>query len=357
MAKKDYYAILGIDKKSSPEEIKKAYREKAKEHHPDRNIGDALSVSKFQEIQEAFDILSDPKKRSIYDMSGVSGMKFNQQGNWRETSFSEDSFNEFSSFFNKSKFKGRTVFYKLEVSLEDCFYGCSKTISLEKNKICENCQGSGSTELEDCGFCYGTGVISQKQGNFVVNLECGKCNGQGKTSKVSCSLCMGKGTFSKEIKEFTINLPKGVSAGYQIVLHKEGEPSKHKGGMAGDLIVNVAVAEHPYFKRDNLNLNLEVPLSYGQLINGGDISVPFFGKQTLMVKIPPSHENNTSKLKLAGMGFTLPNGAVGDYVISIRCDIPRKINDEYKNLINQLFEHEKKHPSERIMNWNKKVFS
>ena len=133
MAKKDYYAILGIDKKSSPEEIKKAYREKAKEHHPDRNIGDALSVSKFQEIQEAFDILSDPKKRSIYDMSGVSNMKFNQQGNWRETSFSEDSFNEFSSFFNKSKFKGRTVFYKLEVSLEDI-----KSHFVDTNKISQN---------------------------------------------------------------------------------------------------------------------------------------------------------------------------------------------------------------------------
>lgn len=355
MAKKDYYAILGIDKKSSPEEIKKAYREKAKEHHPDRNIGDALSASKFQEIQEAFDILSDPKKRSIYNMSC---MKFNQEKDWAGTSFSEDLFNDndFSSFFNKSKFKGRTVFYKLEVSLEDCFYGCSKIISLEKNKICENCQGSGSTELEDCGFCHGTGVISQKQGNLVVNLECGKCNG-GKISKVSCSSCIGKGTSTKEIKEFTINLPKGVSAGYQIILHKEGEPSKHKNGMAGDLVVNVVVAEHPYFKRDNLNLTLEVPVSYGQLVNGGTIPVPFFGKQTLMVKILPSSENNTLKLKLSGMGFTLPNGAVGDYVINIRCDIPRKINDEYKNLINQLFEYEKKHPSERIMNWNKKVFS
>ena len=129
MSKKDYYAVLGIDKKSSLEEIKKAYREKAKEHHPDRNIGDALSASKFQEIQEAFEVLSDSQKRSVYDMSGMN-MNWHNYGNWHDNfsdgNFSQDGFNEFSSFFQKSKFKGRTIVYKLIISLQDSFYGCSK---------------------------------------------------------------------------------------------------------------------------------------------------------------------------------------------------------------------------------------
>lgn len=359
MAKKDYYAILGIDKKSTLEEIKKAYREKAKEHHPDRNIGDALSASKFQEVQEAFEVLSDPQKRSIYDMSGMN-MNWHQFGNWHdnfaEGNFSQDAYGAFSSFFNKSRFKGRTIIYKLILSLEDCFYGCSKKISVEKNKICESCNGSGAEELIDCMPCFGKGIISQRQGNFVVNLECSKCQGKGKIVKTACSNCMGHGMSMKEIKDYTINVPKGATTGYQVVLHQEGEPSRHINGMRGDLVVNVIVEDHSYFKRDGLNLILEMPVAYSQLVKGDLVNIPYFNNQNLMLKIPP-HAENTSKLRLAGMGFGLPNGAIGDYVIHLKCDIPKKINDEYKDLVDKLFELEKKNPSDRIVNWTKKVFS
>lgn len=359
MTKKDYYEILGIDKKSSLEEIKKAYREKAKEHHPDRNIGDALSASKFLEVQEAFEVLSDPQKRSIYDMSGMN-MHWHQNGNWHdnfnEANFSQDSFSQFSSFFSKSRFKGRTIIYKLEISLQDSFYGCSKKISVEKHKICDACKGSGAEELVDCDVCFGKGILSQRQGNFVVNLECSNCQGKGKKVKKSCSICLGHGMSAKEIMHYDIKIPKGVTTGFQIVLHKEGDPSKHINGMNGDLVVNVIIKEHAYFKRDGLNLVLEMPVSYGQLMHGDAINVPYFNKQVLMLKVP-SHTENTSKLRLSGMGFGLPNGAVGDYIIQLKCDIPKKITDEYKKLIDQLFSLEKKNPSDRIQKWNEKVFS
>lgn len=359
MIKKDYYEILGIDKKSNLEEIKKAYREKAKEHHPDRNIGDALSASKFQEVQEAFEVLSDPRKRSIYDMSGMN-MHWHQNGNWHdnysESNFSQDPFNQFSSFFSKSRFKGRTIIYKLEISLQDSFYGCSSKIAVEKNKICDACNGSGAEELIDCAACFGKGILSQKQGNFVVNLECSNCQGKGKIVKTTCSLCMGHGMSSKEIKEYDIKIPKGASTGFQIVLHKEGEPSKHIHGMNGDLVVNVVIKEHSYFKRDGLNLILEMPVSYGQLMRGDTVTIPYFNKQTLLLKIPP-HTENTAKLRLNGLGFVLPNGAVGDYLIQLKCDIPKKTTDEYNNLIDQLFSLEKKYPSDRIKRWKEKVFS
>lgn len=359
MTKKDYYEILGIDKKASLEDIKKAYREKAKEHHPDRNIGDALSASRFQQVQEAYEILSDPQKRSIYDMSGMN-MNWHNHGSWHDnfdgSNFTQDAFHEFSSFFNKSRFKGRTIIYKLEVSLQEIFYGCLKKVSVEKSKICSSCSGSGAEEFVDCNTCFGKGIISQKQGNFVVNLECSKCQGKGKIIKKSCSTCMGHGMSSKEIKEYEIKIPAGIQSGYQIVLHKEGEPSKNINGMNGDLVVNVLVKEHAFFKRDGLNLILEMPVSYGQLINGDTVTLPYFNKQSLVLKIPP-HTENTSRLKLGGLGFSLPNGAVGDYIVQLKCDIPKKITDEYKALIDQLFSLEKKNPSDRIRKWNEKVFS
>ncbi|MGI9211162.1 MAG: molecular chaperone DnaJ [Methylococcaceae bacterium] len=351
MAKEDYYELLGVARNASEDEIKKSFRRLAMKYHPDRNRDNPQAEEQFKKIKEAYDILSDAKKRSAYDQFGHAGLDAGMGGGAGGFSYTAENFSEifgdvFGDIFGggaSSRKRGRVqrgadLRYNLEVTLEEAVSGTEVKIKVPTQVICTECGGNGAkkgTTPVTCGTCQGHGVVRMQQGFFAVQQTCPTCRGTGQQVKDPCRVCNGHGRI-QETKTLSVKIPAGVDTGDRIRLGGEGEAGEG-GGPPGDLYVQIAVKEHPIFKRDGANLYCEVPISFPAACLGGDLEVPKLdGKVVLKIRT----ETQTGRLfRLRNKGVKpVRGGAQGDLLCRVRIETPIHLNKEQLELIKKLDE-------------------
>jgi len=348
MAKEDFYKLLEVDRNASDAEIKKSYRRMAMKYHPDRNKDNpGEAEAKFKQIKEAYEVLSDPKKRSAYDQFGHAGVDASMGagaggfGGFGAESFSDIFGDVFGDIFGggrqrSSVQRGADLRYNLELTLEEAVAGTEAKIRVPVFVTCNECNGSGAQKGSapvTCPTCHGLGQVRMQQGFFSVQQTCPTCGGTGKQIKDPCRKCGGQGRV-QETKTLSVKVPAGVDTGDRIRLSGEGEAGQY-GGPPGDLYVQVHVKEHAIFTRDGANLFCEVPISFPTACLGGELEVPTLdGKVKL--KIPA--ETQTGKLfRLRGKGVKpVRGGVVGDLLCRVQIETPVHLTREQKELIEQL---------------------
>jgi molecular chaperone DnaJ len=361
MSKRDYYEVLGVSKSATADEIKKAYRKKAVEFHPDKNPGNKEAEEKFKEATEAYSVLSDVNQKAKYDQfghaafaNGGGGGGFQGFGGGDFSGF-EDIFGDvFSSFFGGafgggggsrqgSRGKpGRDLQYDLKVSFEDAAFGCEKQINVSKRKVCESCSGSGAepgTSPETCGTCKGHGQVRMQQGFFTISRTCHTCNGTGQTIKTPCKKCSGSG-YQHGSNTLSVKVPAGIEHGQRLKLRGEGEAGL-QGGKTGDLYVQIFVEEHPVFTRDEAEVFCEVTIPYSMAVIGDEIEVPTL-EGPVKMKIPAgTTSGRIFRLKNKGVQV-LGTNRRGDQHVKVAIHVPKKISEEHKKLLEKLKEIEMK---------------
>jgi molecular chaperone DnaJ len=349
MQKKDYYEILGINKNVSSDGIKKAYRKVALKYHPDKNPGNKTAEDKFKEAAEAYEVLSDSHKRSLYDQFGHEGL---QGTSFREFSGFEDVFETFGDifegFFGSGYSRGRSgarrghdLRYDLKIDFLEAIFGIEKTIELERKESCKVCQGSGAkpgTSPETCSYCKGYGRVNKTQGFFSIATTCPECQGEGKIIKYHCKECEGDGLILKSHK-LEVKIPAGVDDGSRIRLRGEGEKGQ-RGGPAGDLYLFLEVTPHKFFKREEEHIFYEVPISFSQAVLGDKIDVPTLkGKKKLSI---PKGTQSGKIFRLKGEGVPLLNGyGCGDLIVLAHVETPTSLSKREQELFKELSELEK----------------
>jgi len=346
MAKKDYYKILGVPRDASLEDIKRAFRQLAKKYHPDANPGDKECEEKFKEISVAYDVLSDPQKREIYDTYGEEGLS--SSGFRYDTGFDpferfsdifEDIFADtFDGFFGRTResrrgSRGRDLRYDLNITFNEAVNGVEKLIEIPKMEICEDCKGTGAskgTALKTCPKCGGKGNIVYSQGFFSISQTCNKCNGTGKIIESICNVCEGEGRV-RRIKKIKVNIPAGVDDGSTLRLAKEGEPGE-RGGRSGDLYIVLHVEKHPIFERDGSDIICEVPISFTEAALGAEIEVPSLNG-LIKMKIPPgTHSGKVFRLKNKGI-IDLKTNIRGDQLVRVVIEVPTNLTPKQRELL------------------------
>lgn len=350
--KRDYYEVLGINKGANEDEIKKAYRNLAKQHHPDVNQGKKESEAKFKEINEAYEVLGDKDKKAKYDQFGHAGMDPNGfggagSGGGFGGGFGgfEDIFDIFSNlggFGSSGKSKngprqGADLKYEVEIDFNEAAFGVKKEINITRNESCEECKGSGAkagSAVETCKKCGGSGEVRYAQNTVfgrVVNLRpCEDCHGVGKIIKEPCPKCVGRGTVRKN-RKITIDIPAGVDNGSVMPLRGEGEPGE-KGGPKGDLYIYFRVRPHRLFKRDGLNLFCEISISYVQAVLGAEILVPTL-EENEKFELPDGTQTGAT-FKLKGQGIpSLRSKVRGDLYFTVKIETPKKLSDKQKEAL------------------------
>ena len=369
----DYYNILGVDKNATTEEIKKAYKQLAKKHHPDLNgHGGDADADKFKEISNAYSTLSNSEKRKQYDTFGSSGpgASAGAQGFSGFSGFGggqgfsgfdfSDIFNSFSGFSDDreddlfSRFTGRRqrprsrenldLVYKINIDFETAVKGRKQNITIERDEECTNCSGTGSKNMNKhtCETCGGRGkVINTKRtpfGMFSVETICPKCRGVGTIIKDPCSDCSGKG-YVRSRKEITINIPAGINENDVIRLKDQGHNHTHN---KGDLFINVKIEVHDFFKRDGKDIYCELPMVYTDLVLGTSIRLNKFGDR-IKLKIPSNTKTNTIfRLKGHGLPDVNRRSGNGSLYVKVITEIPSKISSEYKKKLKDLVDCEEK---------------
>jgi len=349
MAKRDYYEVLGVSREAGPEEIKKAYRRLARQYHPDLNPGNKETEEKFKEIQEAYDVLSDPQKRATYDRFGHQEEVFQGFGGFDGmrgfTSGIEDIFDAFfgggfSTGRRRSESgpkRGADLRYDLEITLEEAVKGKNTFIRLHRLEHCPECGGSGAKDGSSpvtCQACNGTGqqqfVRNTAFGSFVSVKTCTACHGEGRIIKEPCPMCRGEGRVSRE-RKIEVKLPAGLDNGTKIRMAGEGEAGT-KGGPPGDLYIVIFVRPHEFFTRQGNDLLCEVPISFVHAALGGEIEIPTIDGRTTL-RIPEGTQPDTV-LRLKGKGVPNVRGfGKGDQLVKIKVEIPRRLNTKQKKLL------------------------
>ena len=349
MSKSDYYKTLGIEKNSSEQEIKKAYRKKAMKYHPDRNPDDKNSESKFKEAKEAYEVLSDPQKRNTYDQFGHAGI--NSQGGMGGGSNSGDSINDifgdmFGDIFggrrgdnqqNQSQ-RGSDLRYELTLNLEQAVFGDKVNIDIPSLSTCEPCKGSGAkpgTSPTTCQQCDGRGNVRVQQGFFTLQQTCPQCRGAGQTINDPCQSCSGQGRIQKQ-RTISIKIPAGVDQNDRVRLSNEGEAGI-KGGPSGDLFVDINIREHQIFQREGSNLFCEVPTRFSTAVLGGVLKVPTIdGAVNLTI---PEETQSGKVFRLRGKGIkSYRDRSIGDLYCTVQIETPVSLNKKQKKLLEE-FEH------------------
>lgn len=345
--KRDYYEILGVQKNATNGELKKAFRQKALQYHPDKNPGSKESEDKFKEAAEAYEVLKDPEKRNLYDHFGHEGLKGAGVG----FGGFEDIFSSFGGIFDDffnfggqrsragtAAQQGADLRYDFKISFIDAAFGKEMDIDVEKKVNCSTCNSTGvkpGTNPETCSACRGMGQVTRAQGFFSITTTCPQCHGQGKIIKTPCKKCSGAGTVLKP-KTINLKIPPGVDSGTRLRLHGEGEPGKF-GGPAGDLYVFINVKSHELFERDGYDVYCKIPISFSQATLGAEIEVPTLNSsQTL--RIPPgTHSNTTFRLKGAGIQHIKGFGR-GDQIIVVFLKTPDNLTKRQEELFRELAE-------------------
>jgi molecular chaperone DnaJ len=346
MSKRDYYEVLGVAKNATEAEIKKAYRQMAVQHHPDKNPGDAVAEEKFKECAEAYAVLSDSQKRAQYDRFGHAGMG----GGGFDPGFSniEDIFDIFGfgdMFGGRQRTRSRVqrgsdLRYDLEITLEEAANGKDEKLEIPRLEMCEECSGSGAekgTTAENCISCAGSGQTRYQQGFFSVMRTCPNCSGKGTIIRNPCKECKGNGRIEKE-KVLEIKIPAGVETGSRLRVTGEGEGGVH-GGPSGDLFVVIHVKEHETFERQGANLYSAVPISFAQAALGADIKVKTLeGEEDL--NVPAGTQTGTVfRIKSKGMPELGGRGR-GDLFVAATLITPKSLSKEQRKLLEQLAEVE-----------------
>ena len=349
MAKRDYYETLGISKGSSDADIKKAFRSKARELHPDKNSGSAKAEEEFKAVNEAYDILKDPNKKAAYDQYGHAAFENGGFGNPGgggadfSSAFSdvfEDLFGDFMGSSSRrgssSSRRGSDLRYNMSISLEEAYKGKSTTITVPSSVKCEQCSGTGGkdgTQPSSCPTCGGMGKVRAQQGFFTVERTCPTCSGKGQMNKNPCRFCSGSGTTQKN-KNLSVNIPAGVETGTRIRLNGEGEAGS-QNGPAGDLYIFTEVLNHAIFQREGTNLFCQIPISMVSATLGGDIEAPTLDGGKTRVKVPAGIQSG-KQLRLRGKGMpNIRGSSYGDLYIELNIETPVNLNENQKDLLRE----------------------
>jgi molecular chaperone DnaJ len=353
MAKRDFYDVLGAPKGSSAEDLKKAYRAKAKELHPDRNSDNPNAEAQFKEVNEAYEVLKDADKKAAYDRYGHAAFEGGMGGGRGHpgaggsgdfgSAFSdvfEDLFGDFmggrGGGGRSRAQRGSDLRYNLRVSLEEAFKGIQKTINVPTSSACETCRGSGAeggAEPTTCPTCSGMGKVRAQQGFFTVERTCPTCNGMGQIIKNPCRACGGQGRVEKE-RALSVNIPAGVETGTRIRLAGEGEAGL-RGGPSGDLYIFIEVKEHSLFQRDGAHLFCRVPVSMTTAAIGGEVEVPTIDGGRSRVKVPAGAQSG-KQLRLRAKGMpALRGGGTGDMLIELAVETPVNLTARQKELLRE----------------------
>lgn len=351
MTKRDYYEVLEVTRTATAEEIKRAYRKKAVQYHPDKNPDNNDAEEKFKEAAEAYSILGNPEKRAQYDRfghAGVSGAGFNFERGFDPSVFSgfEDIFESFFGFgdiFGRGSQRtrsqaqrGNDLQYEMQITFLESAFGTKSKLKIPVLETCEKCGGSGAepgTQPTACPNCRGTGQVRYSQGFFTIARACARCGGNGRIIDKPCSDCQGRGRMRRE-KTIEVRIPAGVTSGTRLRLQGEGEAGL-RGGPAGDLYILVFVEQHPLLQRDGNDILLEVPISFIQAAFGTELRVTtLYGDEKL--KIPGGTQPDTV-FRLRGKGFPeVGASSRGDQYVRVKVEIPRKLSREQKKLLEKM---------------------
>ena len=356
MAKRDYYDVLGVARGASADEIKRAYRQKAKEFHPDRNSDNPDAESKFKEANEAYEVLKDGEKKAAYDRFGHAAFDGGMGGGRRPgggpaghgdfaSAFSDVFDDLFGDFMGgrggtgggrQRAARGADLRYNLRISLEDAYRGMQKTINVPTAIGCASCSGTGAeggSEPVTCPTCSGMGKVRAQQGFFTVERSCPTCSGLGQIIKNPCPACHGQGRVEKE-RALSVNIPPGVETGTRIRLAGEGEAGM-RGGPTGDLYIFIEVSDHNLFQRDGVNLFCRVPVPMVTAALGGDVAVPTIAGDPSRVKVPAgSQSGRQMRLRSKGMP-ALRGGGHGDMFIEMAVETPVNLTSKQKSLLRE----------------------
>ena len=352
MAKRDFYEVLGSQRGASADELKKAYRTKAKELHPDRNSGNPNAEAQFKEVNEAYEVLKDADKKAAYDRYGHAafegGMGSGRGGQGGQGDFSssfsdvfEDLFGDFMGGGARSGGRARAqrgsdLRYNLRVTLEEAFKGVQKTINVPTSVACEGCKGTGAeggAEPITCPTCAGMGKVRAQQGFFTVERACPTCSGMGQINKNPCRQCSGAGRSEKE-RSLSVNIPSGVETGTRIRLTGEGEAGM-RGGPTGDLYIFIELREHSIFQRDGTSLFCRIPVTMSTAALGGEVEVPTIDGGSSRVKVPAGAQTG-KQLRLRSKGMpALRGGGLGDMLIELAIETPVNLTSRQKELLRE----------------------
>jgi molecular chaperone DnaJ len=357
--KRDLYEVLGVSKTASKEEIKKAYRKLAMQHHPDKNQGNKESEAIFKEASHAADVLLDDQKRKMYDQFGHDGAQMGGGPGGFQGGFSGD-FGDLGDIFGdifgdilggqrggRGRRGGRSraqagddLQTEIIVTFEEAAFGAEKEILVNRSAVCGDCHGSGAKKGSGpttCDMCQGHGEIRRQQGFFTIAQPCPKCHGSGQVIKDPCETCHGRGRTKKRDK-LSVKVPAGIDEGQRLKLSGQGD-SGLNGGPSGDLYVMIHLEPHEFFKRDEFDVHCEVPISFSQAALGTEVEVPTLGGRVSM-KIPEGTQSG-QKMKLRNKGITKLGGyGFGDQIITIHVETPTKLSKEQREIFTRLSELE-----------------
>lgn len=353
MSKRDYYEVLGVEKGASEDELKKAFRKKAKEFHPDLNKDNPEAEGKFKEVNEAYEVLSDPEKRSRYDQFGHAGVDPSAAGG---AGYGQgfggfggiDMEDIFGSIFgggfgggrarqNRPE-KGRTLQQNITVTFEEAAFGTEKTIRIIRMENCDECHGSGAkkgTQPETCPTCRGTGQVRMSMGFMSTARTCDACRGTGKIIKEPCPACQGYGQVRRD-RTINVKIPAGIADGQAISIRGEGDHGK-RGGPAGDIILQISVKEHPIFTRRGDDVICHMPITFAEAALGAEMEVPTLdGKVRYTV---PEGTQTGAVFRLREKGVPHINGrGRGDQLVYVQIEVPKNLTTAQKEILKQFAE-------------------
>jgi molecular chaperone DnaJ len=358
MSKRDYYEILGVNKSASADEIKKAYRKVAMQHHPDRNPGDKGAEEKFKEAAEAYEVLSDTDKKAQYDRYGHAGVSSNGRGFSGGGMNMEDIFSQFGDVFGEDLFgsffggggrsrtsrskgiRGSNLRVKIKLTYEEIAKGVTKNIKVKKHVICNTCSGSGAKDkgsVQNCGTCGGSGQVRRVTNTFIGQMQtvttCPTCNGEGTTITAKCAACKGEGRVYGE-DAISIEIPAGVQEGMQLNLSNKGNAGE-RGGMPGDLIILIEEEPHKELQRDGMNVAYDLHISFTDAVFGTQLEVPTIDGRA-KIKIPAGTQSGKI-FRLKGKGFPAVNSyQKGDQLIHVNVWTPQHVSSEEKAMLEKM---------------------
>jgi molecular chaperone DnaJ len=354
MTKKDYYEVLGVARTAAADEIKRAYRQLALKHHPDRNPGNREAEERFKEAAEAYSVLGDPEKRTTYDRFGLNGLR--GEGFTGFSGFDASIFGDFEDILGnlfgfgdifgargrrRSSFpqQGRDLALELEISLEQAASGVEKEINLNRAEHCPECRGSGiapGTKKAECPTCQGRGQLRYQQGFFAVSRTCSHCHGAGEVITSPCRNCHGSGRIRQKQK-IMVRVPAGVEEGSRLRIEGQGEAGG-AGADPGDLYVVIRVAKHAFFEREDSNLLCQISISFSQAALGAPVEVPGLDQESEVLKVPPGTQTG-AVFRLRGRGIKdLRSHRKGDLYVKVQVKTPENLSKDEMALLRRLAE-------------------
>ena len=353
--KRDYYEVLGVERSASDDDLKRAYRKLAKKYHPDINPGDKEAEEKFKEATEAYGVLSDPDKRRQYDQFGHAAFEGSAGGaggfDFSGMDFSDifggmggfgdifgDLFGGGASRSSSGPRRGASLRAMIHISFEEAVFGCTKEIELTLKDPCKTCGGTGArpgTSPETCSTCHGSGQVRQTQQSLFGMMQnistCPQCGGSGKVIRDKCPDCSGSGYIAAR-KKIQVDVPAGIDDGQSIRIRDKGEPGKN-GGPRGDLLVQVAVSEHPIFQREGVNIFSSAPLTFAQAALGGDIRINTVDGDVLYTVKPGTQTGTRIRLRGKGVPSIHNKNVRGDQYVTLIVQTPTHLNNEAKEAL------------------------